>query len=197
VAPQVAIIGSGIAGIATAIRLARKGYRVTVFEHNDYPGGKLTEVRSGGYRWDAGPSLFTMPQYVLDLFSEETNDPDTQFPYIELSTICRYFWEDGTRINAYADKEKFLEEIEASTAEPRRNVESALNRSAYLYDTLGTLFMDKSLHNVRTFLNKHAIKAYGRLSKLQFNKSMHEVNRQQFTDPKLVQLFDQIGRAHV
>ncbi|MFT6741047.1 MAG: diapolycopene oxygenase, partial [Paraglaciecola sp.] len=62
------IIGSGIAGLATALRLRRKGYAVTVFEANDYVGGKLHVVEKDGYRWDAGPSLFTMPHLVDELF---------------------------------------------------------------------------------------------------------------------------------
>ena len=62
------IIGAGIAGIATAIRLAVKGYDVHIFEANSYPGGKLSEIEHDGYRFDAGPSLFTMPQYVDELF---------------------------------------------------------------------------------------------------------------------------------
>ena len=65
---KVIIVGSGIAGIATSIRLAKKGYEVTVFEANAYPGGKLSAFNLGAYRFDAGPSLFTMPQFVEELF---------------------------------------------------------------------------------------------------------------------------------
>ena len=52
-----AVIGAGIAGIATSIRLANKGYEVHVFEANTYPGGKLSSFELNGYRFDAGPSL--------------------------------------------------------------------------------------------------------------------------------------------
>ena len=62
------VIGAGIAGIASAIRLVKKGYKVDVFEANSYPGGKLTSFRIGDYRFDAGPPLFTMPKYVEELF---------------------------------------------------------------------------------------------------------------------------------
>jgi len=61
---KVIIIGSGIAGLASAIRLACAGHQVTVFEANAYPGGKLSEIYSDGFRFDAGPSLFTLPQLV-------------------------------------------------------------------------------------------------------------------------------------
>jgi len=65
---QAVVIGSGIAGLASSIRLALKGYQVTVFEANAYPGGKLSAFSLGEYRFDAGPSLFTMPHYVTELF---------------------------------------------------------------------------------------------------------------------------------
>ena len=52
----VRIIGSGIAGIAASIRLAKKGFEVHVHEGNEYPGGKLSQIKLGKYRFDAGPS---------------------------------------------------------------------------------------------------------------------------------------------
>jgi len=56
---KVNIIGSGIAGLAAAVRLANIGFKVTVFESNAFPGGKLSEVRNGKFRFDKGPTLFT------------------------------------------------------------------------------------------------------------------------------------------
>ena len=101
------IIGSGIAGMATAIRLQHKGYEVEVFEANAYPGGKLSQIKQGNYRFDAGPSLFTMPQYVDELFSLWGRDPKTAFPYTKKAESCRYFWNDNTRLTAHADNKLF------------------------------------------------------------------------------------------
>ena len=58
------IIGSGIAGMATAIRLAVQGFAVEVYEANDRPGGKLGAFEKQGYHFDSGPSLFTQPQNI-------------------------------------------------------------------------------------------------------------------------------------
>jgi phytoene dehydrogenase-like protein len=66
----------------------------------DYPGGKLSAFELDGYRFDAGPSLFTMPQYVDTLFQLAGEDPKDYFQYQRLDTVCRYFWEDGTRLSA-------------------------------------------------------------------------------------------------
>ena len=78
---KVIVVGSGIAGIATSIRLAQKGYDVHVFESNAYPGGKLSAFKLGAYRFDAGPSLFTMPHFVEELFELCDEDPQMHFEY--------------------------------------------------------------------------------------------------------------------
>ena len=103
----VAIIGSGVAGLACAIRLAKKGHIVTVFEANSYPGGKLTEIKLGDYRFDAGPSLFTLPEEVEALYELHGLDAKAYFDYKKLDSTCKYFYPDGTEINAAADIEAF------------------------------------------------------------------------------------------
>lgn len=75
------VIGAGIGGIAAALRLSKKGYHVNVFEANTYPGGKLSAFKLGKYRFDAGPSLFTMPHYVNELFALHGENPKDSFTY--------------------------------------------------------------------------------------------------------------------
>ena len=75
------VIGAGIGGIAAALRLSKKGYSVSVFEANTYPGGKLSAFRLGDYRFDAGPSLFTMPHYVEELFTLHGEEPAQFFNF--------------------------------------------------------------------------------------------------------------------
>lgn len=115
---KAAIIGAGIGGIATAIRLANKGQEVEVFEANTYPGGKLSEFQQGEYRFDAGPSLFTMPQFVTELFELSGRNPADYFQYIKLPEVCRYFWDDGTRLNVSADINEFAKDAEKASANP-------------------------------------------------------------------------------
>ena len=73
-----------IAGIATAIRLKKAGYAVSVYEANAQAGGKLAEIRQEGFRFDAGPSLFTMPQYVEELFRLHGKNPTDYFEYEQM-----------------------------------------------------------------------------------------------------------------
>ena len=108
---NVIIIGSGVAGLATAIRLSSKGYKVRVFESNNYIGGKISEIRKNGYRFDKGPSLFTMPQLVDELVNIGYANNDKKFEYKKIETTCRYFFDDGTILNTFSDNDRFINEV--------------------------------------------------------------------------------------
>ena len=187
---SVIVIGSGIAGLAAAIRLAKKGEIVTVLEANPYPGGKLTEIQLKGYRFDAGPSLFTLPEEIENLFKLCRLKTSQYFSYKALDTTCHYFYPDGTFIRGYADQDKFAEEIHEKTGEPIANVEAALKKSAFLYENLAPLFMHKSLHRKSTWLNGSAMQAYTKLTKFDFSRTMDQANRKRFENDKVVQLFN-------
>jgi len=187
---SVSIIGSGIAGLASAIRLAVSGQPVEVFEANNYPGGKLSEIASDGYRFDAGPSLFTLPSLVDELFLLAGKDPGDYFQYQKLPETCRYFWEDQTRITAWADLPKFALEVEEKTQVPQQKVLSFLQNAAWKYKTVGDLFLDRSLHDFNTWTNPAALRAYLKIPFLGLFGTMHQANQDYFHHPKLVQLFD-------
>jgi phytoene desaturase len=85
------VIGSGIAGIASSIRMALQGIQVDVFEKNENPGGKLNEKWIGKYRFDLGPSLFTLPQNVDDLFTLAGENPKDHFEYTKLDRVCNCY----------------------------------------------------------------------------------------------------------
>lgn len=184
------IVGSGIAGIAASIRLALKGYQVEVFEANAYPGGKLSEIEIQGYRFDAGPSLFTLPDQVEELFRLAGRNPKDHFEYLKLDVACHYFWEDGSTVKAWADRDKFAQEIETNLGESGHTVQKALERSAFIYDHLAPLFMHRSLHELGTWLGPQAWKSYLKMGKLGIFSTMNKANEELFSQPKLVQLFN-------
>jgi phytoene desaturase len=185
-----AVIGAGIAGIAAAIRLAHKGYQVQVFEANAYPGGKLSEFELDGYRFDAGPSLFTLPDQVEELYRLCDRNPADYFQYIKLPVICEYFYEDGTRLTAHADPAAFAEEIARKTTEKKETVLSFLRDSHEKYDLTANLFLHRSLHKASTWLNPDAFRGYLNIRKLDVFRSMNEANQSRFRDSKVVQLFN-------
>lgn len=187
---NVAVIGAGIAGIASSIRLASKGHQVEVFESNNYPGGKLTEIRHKGYRFDAGPSLFTLPALVEELFTLCGEVPTDHFSYQKLDVLCNYFFEDGTTASAHADRKKLVSEFSEVFQESPKTINKLLDRSALLHNYLGELFMERSIHDAKTFFNPVAFKAYAKLHRFDFFRTMHQSNSAVVKNPKLVQLMN-------
>lgn len=184
------IIGAGIAGIATAIRLAVKGYLVDVFEANSYPGGKLSEFEQDGFRFDAGPSLFTMPHYVDELFALAGKNPRDFFNYEQLDVVCRYFYEDGTSLNAYADQERFAAEVSQQTAEPVNSVKKYLKNSANIYSITNHVFLERSLHRLKTYLQWDTVRSVFRFPQIDAFRAMHTANQRFFQDKRLTQFYD-------
>jgi phytoene desaturase len=184
------IIGAGIAGIATAIRLINKGFEVEVFEANDFAGGKLSEIEGKGYRFDAGPSLFTLPSLVEELFELSGKKTDKYFEYNKLDEVCRYFWKDDTELTAWAEPQQFAQEIEKKLGFPKEKTVKFLQKSAKNYTILDKLFLQKSLHRLGTWVGKDALKGYWNIPSLGLFQTMNAANESYFKQPKLVQLFN-------
>ncbi len=187
------IVGSGIAGLATAIRLKNQDFDVAVFEMNDSPGGKLSEIRKNEYRFDCGPSLFTMPQYVEELFSVSGKEIKDYFQYIKKDTICNYFYEDGTRFIAEADQKKFAESASKFFDVTETQVLKYFENSKRKYDLTSSLFLEKSLHTLATYLSKDTLNAITKINSLDINKTLNQVNQREYKDPKLIQFFNRFA----
>lgn len=184
------VIGSGVAGLAGAIRLAVKGYEVLVIERNASFGGKLAEWSNNGYRFDLGPSLFTMPHYVDELFKLAGKEPCEFFQYQKLDADCKYFWADGTSFTMFADDKKLTDELARVFPNETNAVNKRLADAALRYERIGHIFTEKNLRSLKTWVSKDVAKAMTKLRSYKLNSSMHEENAKDFSDVKLVQLFD-------
>ena len=187
------VIGAGIGGLATAIRLAKKGYAVEVFEANDYVGGKLSTFTLGDYRFDAGPSLFTMPQFVDDLFALCGENPTDFFQYNRKEVACHYFWEDGKRLTAYGDTERFVKEVEAELAVPAATLKRYLTRAKKKFDRTRSLFLESSLHKWQTYLRKETLIGIANYFSFEIDTSLNDVNTRQLKEPHLVQFYNRFA----
>jgi diapolycopene oxygenase len=187
------IIGSGISGLATAVSLATKGWQVLVFESNAYPGGKLSQFEIEGYRFDAGPSLFTLPNLVTEVIESAGKKVGDYFNFVQCEEACRYFWEDGTRLTAWSDSKAFAQEVQDKLNEPSVKVIRYLEESAKLYKNTHSLFLESSLHKWQTYFNKEVFSALFNLHSLHLTENLHAVNAKRFKNPKLVQLFDRFA----
>ncbi len=184
------VIGAGIAGLAAAIRLRVQGFEVNVFEQNSYPGGKLSNFKLGDYQFDAGPSLFTQPENIRELFELAGEDMTSHFSWQQMPVSCNYFYEDGTFVQAFSDSTALAQELEEKLGEPAGNTIAFLKQSAGIYNNIGTLFLHNSLHKMATLFNRGVLSAikYTRLRYL--FKSMNALHEQQFQQAKTIQLFN-------
>ena len=183
------VIGAGIAGLSSAIRLAAKGVHVTVLEQQDTYGGKMGVWEQDGYRYDTGPSLFTMPQYVNELLTIDGKS-DVTFEYDELKNIGNYFWEDGTKMTATKDVEQLKDEFLKQLSEPKENIDAYLADSKIKFEITNHVFLEKSLHKLKTYLSWGTVKSFFRLSKVDIFKNMNAQNELRFNNPKTVQFFN-------
>lgn len=190
---KISIIGSGIAGLSSAIRLRNLGFDVTVFEKNEYPGGKLTSLELGNYRFDAGPSLFTMPELVDELFTLSAKNPRDYFSYKQKQTICQYFWEDGNQLEAVSDKQKFAKSIEEQFGIEHQKILNYWKKSEKKYKLTHKLFLENSLHKVSTYLSKDTIKALLNIPSLDLNDSLNGVNEKEIEEEHMIQFFNRFA----
>ena len=187
------IIGSGIGGIATALRLRSMNYDVTVFENNNYPGGKLASFDLGPYRFDAGPSLLTMPHFIDELFDLFNENPRDYFNYKKKDISCKYFWDDGTKLNAYSEKSKFINEINKVLGVKESTVSTYLLKAKKKYDLTKRMFLEQSLHKLKTYLSKDLLIGLCNVFSFQINKTLNQVNELELKEPHLVQLFNRFA----
>jgi diapolycopene oxygenase len=187
------IIGSGIGGISISIHLAKLGYQVEVYEQSEKPGGKLNEITEGDFRFDTGPSLFTLPGLVDNLIELSGENPVDVFQYEKLDNVCRYFFSDGTVFNAWSDVDKFTEEAATVFNEPASNIKKYLGRVKEMYELSADLFIFKPFARFSTLRSKAGKKVATKIHKLDMLLSMHKRNRRSFKNSKLVQLFNRYG----
>lgn len=184
------IIGAGIAGLAASIRLANKGYSVHVYEKNSNAGGKLRNFTLGKYRFDFGPSLFTMPDYVTELFTISNKDVASYFQFISTDEACRYFYPDSTRFIAAVDEEEFIQRAIETFEVDAKDLRAYMDENLKIFENAGQIFLTKSIHKFETWLSPKVLKSLFHSYVLNMLKSMHYVTEKKLKNEKLVQLFD-------
>jgi len=146
---NIIVVGAGIGGLTAAALLASKGHKVTVFEKNTRPGGKMQQVKASGYRFDTGPSLLTMPFLLENVFRKCGESLDDYLQLSEVDPICRYFYQDGTIFDNYSSRSKTLNEIERFAPEDTEGYKSFLNRSEEIYHKTADAFLFNPLYELQ------------------------------------------------
>ena len=185
-----AVVGAGIGGLAAAALLAKAGRRVVVFEQAAAAGGKAASVRLGEYRFDSGPSLFTLPEVFRAFFERLGMDVRDWLESIPLDPLCSYFFADGTRLRSHADRSRFAAEMERAGAASSAELDAYLDKNAQLWNLAGELFLTRSLHEPATYASRRGLRAMLGAPRLSPFSVLHDANAAAFGDARAVQLFD-------
>jgi phytoene desaturase len=110
-AGRAAVIGSGFGGLAVAIRLQAAGFRTTLFEARDLPGGRAYVYREAGYTFDAGPTVITAPDCLEELAGAAGRKLSDVVELLPVEPFYRLVWPDGDRFDYVGDEDRMAAEI--------------------------------------------------------------------------------------
>ena len=108
---HVVVIGAGLGGLSATLRLLGAGRRVTVLERAAVPGGRAGIIEDGGYRFDTGPTVLTMPDLIADAFACVGEDLDDWLTLHRLDPLDRAWFADGSTLDVRADVAAMSAEI--------------------------------------------------------------------------------------
>ena len=107
------VIGSGFGGLAAAVRLRAMGYRVTLLEALDQPGGRARVFRQDGFTFDAGPTVITAPYLIAELFEAAGRDMRDYVELVPVDPFYRILFHDGSAFDYVGDDARLIEQIRA------------------------------------------------------------------------------------
>jgi phytoene desaturase len=108
---HVVIVGAGLGGLSTALRLAGAGRQVTILEREDVPGGRAGLIEDAGYRFDTGPTVLTMPGLIQDALGAVGEQLEDWLELAPVSPLYRAFYPDGSILDVHPDVDAMADEI--------------------------------------------------------------------------------------
>ncbi|MCS6982476.1 MAG: phytoene desaturase family protein [Flavobacteriales bacterium] len=188
--PKAIVLGGGVAGLAVSVRLRRLGLHVTLLEKNAHVGGKLNEFKAQGYRFDIGPSLFTLPHLVDELFTLWGEKASDHFRYFELPEICNYFFPDGRTLTTCREAHLLDQRIHETFGEESGRVRAFLNYAAELWRLTAPLFIEGDYRHLSTLFKNILHIPYSALFRAGFFTTMAQKTRHFFRTTHVQQLFN-------
>ncbi|MBN1202031.1 MAG: phytoene desaturase [Anaerolineae bacterium] len=111
--PKALVIGAGLGGIATAARLARSGYQVTVVEKNASPGGRCSQLVRDGHRFDIGATLFLMPEVFAETYAALGERMEDHLDLRRIDPTYQIYFDDGAQLALTANMQHLAAQLEA------------------------------------------------------------------------------------
>ncbi|MEO1537553.1 MAG: 1-hydroxycarotenoid 3,4-desaturase CrtD [Pseudomonadota bacterium] len=183
------VIGAGVGGLATALRLQSAGHQVTVFDTHNWPGGKMRTVPSPAGPVDAGPTVLTMRHVFDDLFAASGARLADHATLVREPSIARHFWRDGSQLDLtddHATNEAAIAGFAGSKAAREYRVFS--DEASDLFRLFSEPMMQSASPSVVS-LAKASLTHPKHLTVLTPFATLRKHLKRRFSDPRLIQLF--------
>lgn len=165
---EVVIIGAGMGGLATALRLAHQGFEVTVCEKQSRPGGRSNVLSENGYRLDMGPTILVMKEVFEETYQAIGKDINERLEFVQLDPNYRIYFHDGSYFDLYSNLDRLAQEVEKIEEGAADRLSNFIGSSAQKYE-LGMKFVDRNydkitdLANAQTLVEMVSTKSYQNL----------------------------------
>jgi phytoene desaturase len=182
--PHAVVIGSGFGGLAAAVRLGARGWRVTVLERLDQPGGRAGVFRQDGFTFDAGPTIITAPFLLEELWSLAGRRFADDVTLVPMDPFYRIRFDDGSVFSYCGDPARMRAEVArfcpADVAGWERFMRLSAETCRIGFEGLGHVPFGSPVDMLRVAPDLLRLKAW---------KSVHAIVAEHFTDARLRQVF--------
>ncbi len=189
----VGVVGGGLGGLAAACVLAARGHRVILFEKNDWLGGKAAVLEEGGFRFDMGPTILTVPTVLRRIFAEAGRDLDAALDLRRLDPQWRCFFDDGDVLDLTEDAAAMTSNLDRFSPGNSQGYRDFLRMSDGLHDVSERFFFWRSVEDVRDTLDfkKNLDLATLRdVMSLRMGSSVAKQIRKRVPDARVAQMLD-------
>ena len=184
---HIVVIGAGFAGMSAACVLAKAGFKVTILEKNDQPGGRARVWKKDGFTFDMGPSWYWMPNVFEDFFALFGKSPQDFYELKRLDPAYRVYFGKGDDMDVLANMaelEALFESIEPGSS---KGLKEFLKQAGYKYKVGIGEYVFRPSHTITEFIDWNLIR---KSFSMQLLTGMSKHVRKYFNNPKLIKLLE-------
>ena len=183
---RVLIIGAGIGGIATAARLARRGFQVTVLEKNEKPGGRCGNIHMDDYTFDTGATLFMMPDLYADTFADLGERMQDHLDLRRIDPTYHLTFPDDSQLQLTSDLQVMRTRLESIEPGSFERMLHYLGEAGRIYDLSMPKMLGRDFRSLPEFINPRMLQVFLQVKALTRHTSYV---RRFFKDPRLQMAF--------
>ncbi|MBP3951105.1 phytoene desaturase family protein [Bacillus suaedae] len=184
---NIAIIGAGLGGLASAILLAYEGFNVEVYEKNQHVGGKMMRVNLGEAKFDFGPNTITMPHVFQNIIERTGANPDDYFQFIQLDSHTRNHFPNGESLDLSTDTQSMKKQLLQMDPYAAKNYDAYLEEVSRLFKLSNKYFLPKTFTSWKDYLSPSLAAALFRVRPLE---SLDHFHRRYFKNNSLIQMMN-------